>query len=51
MLSPKLKADFIIEDSLDKLQTLAICSLEAHMVLNCKMWYLFINPADWSTAQ
>lgn len=51
MLSHNLKVDYIIEDRFEELQTVAICSPEPHMLLYCKMRYLFINPADWSTAQ
>lgn len=51
MLSHNLKVDYIIEDRLEKLQTPAICSLEPHTLLYCKMRYRFINPTDWSAAQ
>lgn len=51
MLSHNLKVDYIIEDRLEKLQTPAICSPEPHMLLYCKMRYLFINPADCRGAQ
>lgn len=51
MLSHNLKVDYIIEDRPEKLQTVAIRSPEPCMLRYYKMWYLFINPADWSTAQ
>ena len=51
MLSHNLKVDYIIEDRLEELQPPAMCSPEPHTLLYCKMRYLFINPADWNTAQ
>lgn len=51
ILSHNLKVNYIIEDRLEELQTLAIHSPEPHTLLYCKTRYLFINPADWNIAQ